>query len=72
MINKCYDEKIKAWLEQNRDRVMENWMDLIRIPSVQTAPAGPKASFGLASAEALKRAAALLEERGVQIGRAHV
>ena len=42
MINKELDQKIIAWIETHRPTIMEQWMDLIRIPSVQ-GPAAPKA-----------------------------
>ena len=42
MIQKEFDEKLAAWLEENRDTILEKWMGLARIPSVQS-PAQPKA-----------------------------
>ena len=35
MINKKYDERIKVWIENNREKVIDIWMDLARIPSVR-------------------------------------
>ena len=46
MIQKEFDEKLAAWLEENRDTILEKWMGLARIPSVQS-PAQPKAPYGL-------------------------
>ena len=63
MINKEYDIKICNWLEANKDRILNNWMDLIRIPSVR-GEAAPKAPFGVECAKAVKAGAALFEQSG--------
>ena len=63
MINKEYDEKIKSWIEENRDQMVEMWLDLIRIPSVRSDPA-PGAPFGIPCAQALKKATEYGEQMG--------
>lgn len=63
MICKEYDEKIKNWIEENRERMVEMWMDLIRIPSVRSDPA-PGAPFGIPCAQALKKATEYGEQMG--------
>lgn len=55
MICKEYDEKIQAWIRENRERMIEMWLDLVRIPSVRSEPA-PGAPFGIPCAQALKKA----------------
>ena len=66
MINKTYDEKIAAWLAENRQVILDKWMELVRIPSVK-GPAQPNAPFGRACAQALRTAAHNLEELGLQV-----
>lgn len=66
MINTEYDKKICAWLEAHREKVLEDWMDLIRIPSVR-GEAAPNAPFGVQCARALKKAAQQLEQRGFPV-----
>lgn len=66
MINKVYDEKMAAWLDQHREQILQMWMDLIRIPSVHSAPA-PNAPFGPECARALKTSGAYLEQLDVSV-----
>lgn len=66
MINKVYDEKMAAWLEKNRETILQKWMELVRIPSVQTA-AMPNAPFGEACAQALMTATRNLKEIGLDV-----
>lgn len=66
MIQKEFDEKFSAWLEENRDTILEKWMNLARIPSVQS-PAQPKAPYGPACAQAMKTAAGYFEELGLNV-----
>jgi len=60
------DRKITQWIDENRDKILGKWMDLIRIPSVQEAPA-PGAPFGRPCAAALQKAAQLFEEGGFAV-----
>ena len=63
MVNQEYDQKICQWINDNKDRILQNWMDLIRIPSVR-GEAAPKAPFGIECARAVKAGAALFEAAG--------
>jgi len=63
MYNKEYDKIICQWLDANKGRILTNWMDLIRIPSVR-GEAQPKAPYGIECARAVKAGAALFEEAG--------
>ena len=66
MINKVYDEKICAWLDANRDRIVQEWMDLVRIPSVK-GEAQPDAPFGVDCARAVHAAADNFARRGIDV-----
>lgn len=66
MIDKDLDNRFAAWLEENRQRVLTDWMDLVRIPSVQ-GEAAPNAPFGKECARALERSAALFAERDIDV-----
>lgn len=55
MINKTYDEKIQQWINDNKDRIISYWCDLIKIPSVKSEKA-ENAPFGLNCAKALSLA----------------
>ena len=63
MFDMEYDKKICAWLQDNKDRILSSWMELIRIPSVR-GEAAPKAPYGIECARAVKAGAALFEEAG--------
>lgn len=63
MINKEYDKKISAWLEQNRDRTVNEWMDLVRIPSIESTPEDG-APFGRECLRALETAADMYRSHG--------
>ena len=63
MICKEYDEKIQSWIRDNRERMIDMWLDLVRIPSVRTEPA-PGAPFGENCARALKKATEYAHEMG--------
>ena len=58
MYNQEYDKKICAWLVANRATILDNWMTMIRIPSVR-GEAAPKAPFGIECAKAVKTAAGI-------------
>ncbi len=60
------DARFSAWLEENRQRVLEQWMDLVRIPSVQ-GEAAPGAPFGTHCARALEKAADYFARRGMEV-----
>ncbi|MBQ2826582.1 MAG: Sapep family Mn(2+)-dependent dipeptidase [Clostridia bacterium] len=63
MINREYDKKITAWLDANRDKIVEEWMELIRIPSVEGEPL-PGAPFGVECLRALSASAELFRADG--------
>ena len=63
MIQKAYDEKVQKWIEDNREKVLKIWMDLVRIPSVQ-GESKPGAPFGENCARAMENAVARFREAG--------
>lgn len=58
MINKDYDLKISQWIENNKDRVLDCWIELCKIPSIKSE-AKDGAPFGENCAKALSYAASL-------------
>jgi len=65
MINKAYDQKIQSWINENKNRMVDMWLDLIRIPSVKSEPA-PGAPYGIPCAQALKKATEYAQEMGFE------
>jgi len=65
MINQEYDKRILAWISENKERMVSMWLDLVRIPSVESGPA-PGAPFGIPCAQALKKAADYAQQVGLQ------
>lgn len=63
MICREHDEKIQAWIRENRERMIDMWLELVRIPSVRSEPA-PGAPFGENCAQALKKATEYGEKMG--------
>ena len=57
------DALFTAWLKSHREQILADWMDLVRIPSVQ-GEAAPGAPFGVECAKALAKAAENFEARG--------
>ena len=66
MVDQTLDARFAAWLEQNRQRILDDWMALARIPSVQSE-AAPDAPFGIPCAQALSKAAELFAGRGMDV-----
>lgn len=66
MINTIYDEKIRAWLVQHRDRIVEDLMALMRIPSVR-GEAAPGAPFGAECARVVEASAQLFADLGFPV-----
>ena len=62
-MNNTLDARFAAWLEENRSRILADWMDLVRIPSVQ-GEAATGAPFGAECARALAKAAENFESHG--------
>lgn len=54
MICQEYDKKIQTWISENRERMIDMWLDLVRMPSVRSEPA-PGAPFGVPCAQALTK-----------------
>jgi len=63
MTQKAYDERIRKWIADNREKVVQTWMDLVRIPSVQ-GESKPGAPFGENCARAMETAVAHFREAG--------
>ena len=63
MINKLYDEKISAWIQDNKERIISYWCDLIRVPSIKSEPK-ENAPFGIKCAEALSLANEIFIKEG--------
>lgn len=63
MINKSYDEKIKQWIANNKDRMISYWCDLIRVPSIKSEKA-ENAPFGENCAKALSLANDIFVKEG--------
>ena len=62
MLDTQLDKKILDWISENREQVISDWMDLVRIPSVN-GEAAPLAPYGVHCAQALKKAAEHYEKR---------
>ena len=63
MINKEYDEKICDWIAKNRDKIVSDWIELVKIPSIESAPEDG-APFGRECLRALQKAADIYRSRG--------
>lgn len=65
MINLKYDESIKKWIENNRERIIREWIDISKIPAIK-GKAEEGAPFGKECAEALVCCAELFEKKGFE------
>lgn len=65
MIDKSIDSLFTDWLEKNKDRITEKWIELAKIPSV-TSEGTEKAPFGAECAAALNYAASLFASDGIE------
>ncbi len=63
MINKQYDALVTSWINNNRSKILERWMELIRIPSIKSE-AKENAPFGEECSLALKKSASFFSEDG--------
>ena len=63
MINKECDNKIKQWLSDNRSWIIDEWINLAKIPSI-ISQAKDGAPYGEACAKALKASAELFGKKG--------
>lgn len=64
MIDKSIDSLFTEWLVKNKDRIVEKWIKLAKIPSV-TSEKADKAPFGTECARALNYAASLFASEGI-------
>ncbi len=64
MINKEYDSKIAEWIDVNKERILENWIELCKIPSIKS-DATEGAPFGENCAKALEYAASLFDSKDI-------
>ncbi len=67
MVNMSYDTKIKEWIEEHRDEILEKWMRIASIPSIK-GEAETDAPFGKACAEALRACSDMFSEYGFESG----
>lgn len=65
MINKEIDVKIDLWIEENKNYLIEKWMELARIPSIK-GEACENAPFGKNCAKALNCSADLFSDNGFE------
>ncbi len=65
MIDKNIDALFTQWLENNKDEIVEKWIELAKIPSI-TSEKAEKAPFGKECAEALNYAALLFSDEGIE------
>lgn len=65
MIDLRYDEKIKQWIEENKDEILKKWIEICKIPAIK-GEAKQGAPFGEECAKALKACASLFEDDGFE------
>ena len=65
MINKEIDLKISQWIDSNKDRIIEKWIELCRIPSIKSEPS-EGAPFGENCAKALSYASSLFDSESIK------
>ncbi len=64
MINKEYDLKISQWIDSNKDRILEHWIELCKTPSIKSE-GKEGAPFGESCAKALEYAANLFDSKNI-------
>ncbi len=64
MINRDYDLKIKEWIDENRERVTEKWIELCKIPSIKSE-AKSGMPFGEECSKALNLAASFFDSENI-------
>lgn len=62
-MNPSYDNKIKEWIDQNKDRVTGEWMSLCKTPAIKGEPA-ENAPFGKECAKGLEECTDLFKRHG--------
>ena len=65
MISKEFDLKISQWIDSNKDRIIANWIELCKIPSIKSE-AVSGAPFGENCAKALEYAAKLFDSENIK------
>ncbi len=63
MVNKKYNEELEQWLNDNKDKIIAEWMRLVRIPSIKSE-ATVDSPFGENCKKALLTAAEIFEKSG--------
>ena len=63
MINKKYNNLLCDWIAENKEYILNNWIELAKIPSIK-AEAEPEAPFGIHCKDALFKAAHCFEKEG--------
>lgn len=65
MINKEYDSRITEWIDSNKERILDKWIELCRIPSIKSE-GREGAPFGENCAKALEYAARLFDSENIE------
>ncbi len=63
MIDRLTDEKIICWIDDNKNEILEKWINLAKIPSIRSE-ALPGAPFGANCKKALDYSAEIFSEKG--------
>lgn len=63
MINLSYDKQINEWIDNNRDEIIRQWIEISKIPAIK-GEAEEAAPFGKACADALNACAELFAHHG--------
>lgn len=66
MINCQLDEKIRGWIQEHRAELTEQWMDLVRVPSVGSDGV-PGAPYGEACVKVLELAGSYFSKEGFEV-----
>lgn len=66
MINQQLDSRITEWLNAHREELVAQWMELVRIPSLQEESA-QGAPFGMPCKKALEKAADYYAQAGISV-----
>ncbi|MBE7032022.1 MAG: M20 family metallopeptidase [Ruminococcaceae bacterium] len=62
-MNLTYDNQIKEWINDNKDSLIETWIEIAKTPAILGEPEDG-APFGKACAEALEKCAGIFKSRG--------
>ncbi len=65
MFFKEFDEKVKVWINEHKDEILTEWMELVKIPSVISDPC-KNAPFGENCAKALRAVYDLYKKHGFE------